>query len=196
MIKNKPIQINIDSFSKKGKPLNVSQIERIQKAAVDKMIREGVNALEIKDFVRKSTLLKRSAGKKLTQKTYDKTIDLLNKFETDRTTGKNILEIKKPKLTQYTKFSGEKEFDMSVEKYLSKKGLLSKSAKKLIRQRRERKQKLIDVRGNANYTKVKEIIQSMSRLDIYKDDIIRLLNDYLGLTFPDEDEMMDFIRTM
>lgn len=187
MIKKiKPLAINVSKFINLNKPITTRQLESIQKQVISNMVIMGRSAEKIYDFVKETNKIKRHLGSDNLSNTGRKRIyDLLNTGEVSKENGKHIFKIEKPRITKITKSVGSGSFDIKILKNLEKRGLISKSIKNLINQRKNNKTNITLDESTRN---IFEILDSFSNPEKYFSDIQRICFNYLGVWFETYDE--------
>ena len=197
--KLKPLSFNIKPFlnaktkSTTRNPFTLRQLDNLQKTQINNMIRVGRSAVDINEFVKKINKVKRTVGKSKLTSTGRKNIgNLFNSIDKKKVDYQNgRLVVNRVPNTRYNKHFGAKIDDKDIKR-LRKKGVLSKSSERLIRQRNNNHSdvNLISLKSKAEQ-EIHHIIQiiSKSRIDIYIDDIKRIALDYLGVEINDDNDI-------
>lgn len=192
--KNKPLSINISRFINSNKPITSHQLQNIQKQIVTNMVVMGRSAEKIYDFVKESNKIKRHLNSKsLSQAGKNRIYNLLNAGEIVKEDGKHIFKIEKPRITKFSKSIGSGQFDIKILKSLEKRGLISKTIKSLINQRKSNK---IHVTLDNTVKNILDILDSFSNPEKYFKDLQRICYEHLGIWFETYEEYANWRMTL
>lgn len=187
--KLKSVKVDITDVIVHNKPITKSKLRTIQYTQVNNMIRTGAKAQDVVSFIERSNKVKRTLNnKKLTKVSLSRTRDIFNIGKTNLDTPRKILEISKAPISVLSKHIRPEGYDEKTIRRLQRSGLLSKSSLRLIRQRQQ-EQKPKYIPQNEKLTEIIEIINSISRVDVYWDDIKRLCYDYLGIVVDKKEDL-------
>lgn len=191
--KNKPLLVNVSRFMNSNKPITAKQLQSIQKQMVSNMIIMGKNAESVYDFVKETNKIRRHLNNNTLSKAgRSRILNLLNAGDVERVDGKQVLKISKPRITKWSKSTGGK-FDSNILKKLEKRGLISKSVKNLINQRKGNN---TTVKLDDKLRRILEILDSFSNPEKYFNDIQRICFDHLGLWFETYEEYVSWRQSI